>query len=407
VSFSRLILIALILWLGWMGPLPLFAETLNSPLQPISGPPIAALADWEQQRSVLQNQFQAEIYGWLPQQPRVTGHFLHSAQLSGFPARFEEHVVLFWWGKSLLRRIHLLILAPIQATPSKAAVMFLNKCGNHTLLKTSELPRYLPLYQNLCPAEMRERGWQSDYWSIAQPLLAGLTLISLHESEIAPDDPVNFAESLSALPEQIFKPGSRPGLIAAWAWGLRGVRDYLETLPEFQDKKIGLFGHSRRGKAALLATALDPRFDFVIPHQTGTLGAAALRLHPAESLASITTFFPHWFTPALAQRWPESLSIDQHELLALVAPRPLLIDEGQKDFWASPALSLATLNAALPVYRLYGFNFAQGLQSWLPEQPSQTLFEQRVAHVLTADAHTMNRGYWQAIVAFLRAQKIL
>lgn len=383
------------------------SAALNSPLQPPTHPPQAALtapSQWEEWRTPLQRRFLQEIYGLLPAKPQVQGVQLGKGHLRDLPGSFAEHVLELRWQGQPLRRLHLMILRPDR--PSTTALLFLNKCGNHTLLPDPQIPRAWPLYAGLCPAEMGERGWQTDYWQVADSLKAGLTLITLHETELAPDQPEAFARSLASLPESLFEVGPRPGLIAFWAWGLQAVRSYLATLPELENSQIGLLGHSRRGKAALLATALDPRFAFVIPHQTGTLGAAPLRLHPAESLSSITFFFPHWFTPALARRQVGDLSVDQHELLALVAPRPLLITEGERDFWASPPLSLAALNAALPVYQLYYPDLPASLSSWQPGQ-DETALQRPVAHVLTGDAHTLNRGYWQAILAFLAGQGLL
>lgn len=383
------------------------AQSLHSPLDqmiPLGQPTLKTQSDWENGRAALQKRFSQEIYGHLPQSPTVSGHLHSQGRLSELPGSFQEHVIELNWQGKRLRRLHLLILTPQQPQPT--ALLFLNKCGNASLLKDPVLPRYLPLYPDLCPGEMSERGWQQDYWDVGSALQAGLTLITLHETELAPDAPEAFAESLKDLPESLLQAGPRPGLIALWAWGLSAVRSYLATLPELSHSQIGLLGHSRRGKAALLATALDPRFAFVVPHQSGTLGAAPLRLHPAESLASITFFFPHWFTPALAQRQARELSVDQHQLLALVAPRPLLVTEGERDFWASPTLSLAALNAALPVYRLYHTDLPSQLHSWQPGQELATL-QRPVAHVRTGDGHTLNRGYWQAILAFLQGQGLL
>ncbi len=382
-------------------------QGLNSPLEPVSAfgqPALKTRSDWENARPVLQERFWQEIYGRLPQAPEVSGHLHTQGRLAGLPGSFQEHVIELNWQGKPLRRLHLLILTPQQPQPT--ALLFLNKCGNASLLKDPVLPRYLPRQPGLCPGEMGERGWQQDYWDVGSALQAGLTLITLHETELAPDAPEAFAESLKALPESLLQAGPRPGLIAFWAWGLSAVRSYLATLPELSHSQIGLLGHSRRGKAALLATALDPRFAFVVPHQSGTLGAAPLRLHPAESLASITFFFPHWFTPALAQRQVAELSVDQHQLLALVAPRPLLVTEGERDFWASPTLSLAALNAALPAYRLSFPHLPSQLSSWQPGHELNA-FDRPLAHVLTADAHTLNRGYWQAILAFLKGQGLL
>ncbi|HIJ64564.1 MAG TPA: hypothetical protein HPP77_01330 [Candidatus Hydrogenedentes bacterium] len=172
-----------------------------------------------------------------------------------------------------------------------------------------------------------------------------------HE-EIAPDRHDRTIGLHAAYPEDEF------GTLAAWAWGFSRCADYLLTLPGVDPNRIAITGHSRGGKTALLAGALDTRFALVIPHCSGTGGAAASRFRgfKAESVALITDpkRFDYWFHPRFAAFGHKEflLPFDQHFLMAAVAPRALLVQEARDDFWANPTASQATWRAALPAFRM-------------------------------------------------------
>jgi hypothetical protein len=122
--------------------------------------------------------------------------------------------------------------------------------------------------------------------------------------------------------------------------------DASATLPEIAPALIAVAGHSRLGKAALIAAACDPRIAAVCAVQSGC-GGAAPEAHPVgETRAQMHERFPHWALP------PGSAPFDQHELLALVAPRPLWLAQAEEDLWADPLGSLAALAAAAPAWGL-------------------------------------------------------
>ena len=150
------------------------------------------------------------------------------------------------------------------------------------------------------------------------------------------------------------------GTIAAWAWGLQRGVDYLARDGDIDPHRIALVGHSRLGKASLLAAAFDERMALVIPLQAGCGGTAPSRGRIGESVKRINTSFPHWFCGVFKQfnEQPERLPFDQNCLIALCAPRPVLLGAAVEDTWANPAGAFEMLQAAGGAYRLTG---AEGL----------------------------------------------
>jgi len=158
------------------------------------------------------------------------------------------------------------------------------------------------------------------------------------------------------------------GSLAVWAWGASRAMDYLETRHDVQADHLIVRGHSRTGKAALLAGAMDERFAMVAPNGSGTGGASVYRVRNsgAETLASITSpeRFASWFQRdfhRFADR-EDRLPFDQHWLLALVAPRLLLSTEAREDRWANPLGNQAAVEAARHVYRFLGVPDNVGVQ---------------------------------------------
>ena len=144
--------------------------------------------------------------------------------------------------------------------------------------------------------------------------------------------------------------------LAAWAWGAMRLVDYLYTQDIVDKEKIALTGHSRAGKTALLAAALDERIALVAPHGSGAGGAGCFRLegHGVETLSMITqpSRFHYWFHPRFRQftRKETRLPFDQHFMKALIAPRVLVCMEGLDDLWANPLGSQQSTRAAQPVF---------------------------------------------------------
>ncbi|MCO6044079.1 polysaccharide lyase family protein [Aeoliella sp. ICT_H6.2] len=154
------------------------------------------------------------------------------------------------------------------------------------------------------------------------------------------------------------------GAIGGWSWGLSRVLDYLETDPAVDSKQVALAGVSRLGKTVIWAGAQDERFALVMPLLSGEGGAAISRRNFGETVADLTNpeRFDYWYTPNYATYAfdVDALPVDGHELVALIAPRPILHVVGSEDTWSDAKGEWVAAKAAEPVYELYGLQGPDG-----------------------------------------------
>lgn len=187
----------------------------------------------------------------------------------------------------------------------------------------------------------------------------GYLLVGYDPTFLDPDQPGVQGPAQAAYPHQDW------ATLAVWAWGASRILDYLITLKQVDGSRVAVTGHSRSGKAALLAGAFDQRFALVAPQGSGCGGAACYRHKGGgtETLQHITQNFPHWFVPRLRAfvGKEQHLPFDQHFLLALVAPRALLSIDALEDRWADPPGTQRAYEGARPVFQLLGAATRQGI----------------------------------------------
>ena len=193
-----------------------------------------------------------------------------------------------------------------------------------------------------------------------------------------------------------------PTSIAAWAWALSRGLDLALRQPEIDPERTVVTGCSRLGKAALLAAAFDERFKVCIPNQTGAVGVQLMKRNYGEDAEALVRIFPHWFCRNFRKYMDneDALPFDQHELVALMAPRPVYIASASEDLWADPKGEwLSALNAS-PVYALYGLD---GLVSdgSMPA-PGSAQSEGTIAYHLRDGQHDITSFDWERYLAFAR-----
>src|SRR5690606_36595360 len=183
------------------------------------------------------------------------------------------------------------------------------------------------------------------------------------------------------------------GALRAWAWGASRAMDYLETDLHVDASRVGLAGHSRFGKAVLVAMADDPRFAIAYVSSSGAAGAKLHRRNFGELVENIaSTYAYHWMAGNYLKyagplTWND-LPVDSHELIALAAPRPVFIGTGmveKGDGWVDPKGMFMAAVAASPVYELLG---KRGMGTDVFTPVGEALVEGELAYRQHAEGHT-------------------
>ena len=377
---------------------------MPDPLTTLDGRRVATKEQWQsERRPELKTLFQHYMYGYFPAAPKVTAKVERTdPKALGGKATLKEITLSF--GGPDVPKVHLLLVVPNNRSKPAPVFVGMNFTGNHTLLNDPQirLPRSWMRNAKTGKAADADRGKAVDTWAIEDTIDRGYAVATCYYGDVVPDDPKRRDEGVQ--PHFTSKGGDHDwGAVAAWAWGLSRVVDYLVTDPDLEAGKIIVVGHSRLGKTALVAGAFDERIAVVIPHQAGQGGSAPSRgtggvAKKYETVKRINDAFPHWFNGAYKQFGdrPERLPFDQNSLVALCAPRPVLFTNAVEDVWANPAGQFEVLKAADPVYRLLG---VEGLAA--KEFPAVgTLVDSRLGYFIREGKHSMTRDDWRVYLAF-------
>ena len=395
---------------------------LPDPLVMLDGSKVTSAGQWNtERRPELKAMFAHYMYGAIPPRPERLDYAVEVADKNFLGGKATLKFVTISIPGSDVPKIDLLLVTPNGKSKPAPVFLALNFCGNHAVHADPRIP-LAKSYLGNCKgcdtnhhATADARGAQAADWPIEQIIDRGYALACFANADVD-SDRGNVSDGVYAWLAQD-RTGSATnsatadrGCIAGWAWGFQRCVDYLVTDRDIDKARIAAVGHSRNGKTALVAAAYDERIALAIPHQAGCGGTAPNRVAPelakplangrptAETMAVINKSFPHWFNAEYKKfnATPEKLPFDQHELVALMAPRPVLLSNAAGDKWANPGQQFEMLKAAEPVYQLLNAGGCDA--TTMP--PEGKLVSSRLGYYIRPGNHAMTSGDWMVFLDF-------
>jgi hypothetical protein len=367
---------------------------------------------WRARRMELLGLFSDTIYGWTPgllPDAHITCSMLQRGPAPGGGVRMEFGMTLTGCvgGNDDSITTQVLLYLPGHMTKPAPVFLFPNFAGNHSIHTDPGIQlshSWMYPWDGAAVVDHRAseagRGCHARRSPVERILQRGYGVATFYPGDWAPDTPDHpQTKRFKSFFESSGDAQSEWGSLAIWAWMLSKVRERLAALPEVDAARIIALGHSRMGKTALWAAARDEQFAGVIANNSGCLGAALSRRVSGETVDAITRAFPHWFAPRLrsyAGR-EEALPVDQHQLLALMAPRPLYVSSASEDLWADPPGEFLATQAASTAYAMYGFETLAG-HDFPP--PGVAVLAGRVGYHLRQGKHDVLPSDWEFFLNF-------
>lgn len=385
------------------------AFELPDPLRCENGLQIETARQWESlRRPELLRMFGEQEYGVTPRRTGIkVKHEVVALNPDAMGGLATQKQVRFTFTGKNGKSLNALLLLYIPNT-SKRRVPVIVSYNFHSNQTTTMEPNVIPspsmeVVKRL-GSEAWVRGEQSSRWSYELALKRGYAVATMNYHDICPDSPELMARGIpSLLPDYDVanRKQNEWGAIGIWAWGYSRIADYLQKERRIDKNRMAVLGHSRLGKTAVWAGAQDKRFKVVLSNDSGCGGAALSKRVFGENVGRITANFPHWFCPAF-NRYSEneaSLPFDQHELLALIAPRHAYVASAEDDSWADPKGEYLSLYYSGPVYRLYGMQGLPNIEQPAVHQPQHY----DVGYHIRAGKHDVTSYDWQCYLDFLDA----
>ena len=381
-------------------------------VKPDSG--LEARAVWETRRAELLKLFTDEMFGSYPSSPyELDCKEVESGPAFGGKGLRQQFAVTAKTGSGS-QRFDLLIYFPKNATKPVPCFLGLNFRGNHTVNTDPKIlipESWAPKDDEAKVVDNKSteagRGTSSRRWECEILVENGCAVATAYCGDIDPDFDDQFKNGVHALfPEHRPSPEhpERWGTIAAWSWGLSRLMDCIEQKAKAVDPtRVAVIGHSRLGKTSLWAGAKDRRFAAVISNDSGCGGAAISRREIGETLWRINDSFPHWFCGNFKKysNNEANLPFDQHQVLALAAPRPLYVASASEDLWADPKGEFLAAQFAGELYKQLG---GQPLELKGFPAPNTASIGQ-VSYHLREGKHDILAWDWKNYIEFIKLLK--
>ncbi len=364
------------------------AYALPDPLVFASGRPVADAGQWPRRREETLELFREHVYGRRPTTPWKVDFEV----IKGIAGAFQ--------GKASGREVRISIRRGDKAY-SFSLLLFVPRGEAEA---AGPRPVLLHINNRDFPTLQQAATEANPFWPVEAIVDRGYLAAAVSTKAIDPDRPDGFAEGIRGFlaaddATATTRPADGWGALSAWGWGASRALDYLETDPKADATRVAVIGHSRGGKAALWCAAEDPRFAVAYSNDSGCGGAALSRRRFGETVARITSSFPHWFCPRFSEYGGReaALPVDQHQLIGLLAPRPVYVASATRDLWADPRGEYLALVHAAPVFALLG-------QQAIAEPTMPAADQPRVVgatgYHLRSGIHNLTPQDWQWFIDF-------
>ena len=376
---------------------------LPDPLLTEAGKVVKNKRQWEKvRRPELMALFETEMFGKMPGKPADMHFKLLSSDAEALGGKATRKEVAVYFDAAEKVYMVLLMYVPNDRKGPVPAFLGVNFKGNHgttddpevSMPTAQQIEGYGPEYR------LEARGANAHRWPYEYVISQGYAVVTFSREDVDPDWHDGFKNGVHAVIDKGFeRKADSWGTVATWSWGLSRALDYLETDKDIDSRKVAVIGHSRLGKAALWAGAVDQRFALVISNNSGCSGAAISRRQFGEHLLRINTTFPHWFCENYKKynSKEDTLPFDQHELIAMIAPRPVYVASASLDDWADQKGEMLALVNASPVYRLYGY---EGFHAEELPPVNTPMLTDRMGYHMREGKHNIVLYDWQQYVAF-------
>ena len=384
--------------------------TLPDPLVMSDGTKVANAQAWKtKHRPEILELFRTYVYGRAPiERPKDMTFVVFDLErqaLGGLATR--KQVTVNFTGQQDGPGMDILIYLPNERKRPIPTFVILNFGGNQTIcsdpavkLSTSWMRSGPGVVNNRATAQ--SRGKASSRFPLEDILKRGYGLATIYYGDIDPDFDDGFKNGVQPAFDKLHEGKRAPDAwasIGAWAWGLSRAMDYFETDSDIDHNRVIVLGHSRLGKTALWAGARDERFAIVISNDSGCGGAALSRRRFGETVERINTSFPHWFCENFKKYNgnEDDLPVDQHMLIALIAPRPVYVASADEDLWADPKGEFLACKYADPVYKLLG---VKGLGTDRMPGLNSPIKAGTIGYHVRSGRHNLTEYDWQQYMDF-------
>ncbi|MDQ3534883.1 MAG: acetylxylan esterase [Bacteroidota bacterium] len=357
------------------------AYSLPDILRMADGAVIKEKSSWEKKRRPeILELFENHVYGQMPNTFDSINFSLTNKQSNAMKGKATlKEVTITTWRNNKSADIQLILFIPNNLNKPAPAFLLINNRDK----------------ENTDPA----RNIKSEFWPAEIIIESGYASAAFHVDDAAPDNKENYQNGVLQLFPEHLKADNGMKAIGAWAWAAGRIMDYFLTDQDIDAEKVALVGHSRGGKAALWGGAQDERFSIIISNCSGNTGAALSRRNFGETVKVINDQFPHWFTDNYKQYNDNenALPVDQHMLIALLAPRPVYVTSATEDLWADPRGSYLSLLHGQKSYALYNKLTA------LPQEPpamDTPIIESTLGYHNRKGGHDMTNYDWKNFILF-------